>query len=346
MKKFGLLLMSAVLYTTSSLAQFNNAGEYMDAISKEYRSIKEDMWDYTNAASHGKSANTVEKKRAELVQTTYAAKGKVKRMAAFEGNTSYRDSVASFLNMYYLVLKEDYAKIVNMEEIAEQSYDAMEAYMLAKQEANSKLSSASDMLAIEQKKFAEEYGIELVDADDDLTKKMAKADEVYVYYNELYLIFFKSYIQDIYLSDAIAKKDVSAIEQNKSALSISAKEGLEKIKKIRPYLGDNSLIENLGNMLRFYEDEADHKIEAVTNYFLKAENFATIQKSFDQKKEKDRTQEDVDQFNKAVNESNAAGDKFNSTINEINKNRSANLNRWNSSVDKFTDRHVPKGNAK
>lgn len=346
MKKIGLLIIGAVLLSAGAIGQYKTAGEYMDAISKEYRSIKEDMWDYTNAASHGKSAKTVEKKRAELVQTTYAAKGKVKRMPAYEGSTAYRDSVASFLNMYYLVLKEDYAKIVNMEEIAEQSYDAMEAYMLAKQEANKKLSSASDMLAAEQTKFAEEYGIELVDADDDLTKKMAKADEVYVYYNELYLIFFKSYIQDIYLSDAIGKKDVSAIEQNRSALSASAKEGLEKLKKIRPYDGDNSLVENLGNILRFYEDEADNKIEAITNYYLKAENFATIQKSFDQKKEKDRTQDDVDQFNKAVNESNAAGERFNTTINEVNKNRTANLGRWNTSVDKFTDRHVPKGKSK
>ena len=37
-------------------------------------------------------------------------------MKAFDGSTTYRDSVVSFLNINYYVLKEDYAKIVDMEE--------------------------------------------------------------------------------------------------------------------------------------------------------------------------------------------------------------------------------------
>ena len=327
-------------------SQYANAAEYMDVISKEYRAIQENMWEYTNAVSHGKSAGTVEKKRSELVQSTYAAKGRVSRLKPYENNTAYRDTVVSFLNIYYLVLKEDYAKIVDMEAIKEQSYDAMETYMLAKEAANDKLSNASDLLNEEQRKFAKEFGIELFDADDDLSKKMKKADEVYTYYNVIYLIFFKSYIQDRYLNEAIAKGDISAIEQNKSALATSSKEGLGKIKEIQSFEGDNSLVASCTAILEFYEDQADNKIEAITNYFLKAENFTTIQKSFDAKKEKDRTQADVDQFNAAVNESNAAGQKYNTVIAELNDKRKSNLDNWNKSVEKFTDKHVPKGSAK
>jgi hypothetical protein len=44
-------------------------------------------------------------------------------MPALGGKTEYRDSVVAFLNLNYLVLNGDYDKIVNMEDIAEQSYD-------------------------------------------------------------------------------------------------------------------------------------------------------------------------------------------------------------------------------
>lgn len=326
--------------------QTAGSGEYMGKIGAEYKLIQMEMWDYTNAASHGKSAKTVEKKREALVTTTYGAKNRVSRMKDFEGNTAYRDSVAAFLNIYYLVLKEDYAKIVDMEEIAERSYDAMEAYMMAKEGANNKLSEASDMLQREQNKFAEEYGVEIMDVDDDLSIKMKMANEVYVYYNELYLIFFKSYVSDLYLAEAISKGDVNAIEQNKSALSTATAEGLEKVKEIQAFKDDKTLLGACVKMLEFYQREADVLIDDVTNYFIKSENFKTIKTSFDQKKDGDKTQADIDQFNNAVNESNAAGQKYNAATQEISQSRSGHLDNWNKTVDRFIDRHVPRGKVK
>src|SRR5690606_20408367 len=119
MKKF--FVVTLMIFAAKLVAaQYDNPGTYLDAIGAEYRSIQKEMWDYTSAAAHGKSASTVEKKRASLIETTRNAKTKVKAMKDYEGNTAYRDSVVSFLNIYYLVLKEDYGKIVNMEEIAEQ----------------------------------------------------------------------------------------------------------------------------------------------------------------------------------------------------------------------------------
>lgn len=341
-----ILSMVGCLLATVSFSQYSDGGSYMNAISKEYRSIQEDMWDYTSAAAHGKKANTVEQLRAELEKTAYGAKGKVSRMPDYEGNSAYRDSVVSFLNIYYIVLKEDYAKIVDMEAIAEQSYDLMEAYMLAKEEANNKLSEASAMLDREQEKFAKEFDVELITEEDDLSKKMAKADKVYEYYNKIYLIFFKSYIQDIYLTEAIAKGDVSAIEQNRSALQATADEGLLNLKSITSFDGDMSVVQACQDLLRFYKDQAKNKIKDITDYYLKAENFQTIQKSFDAKKDADRTQEDIDRYNNAVAESNEAAARYNETIAVINKDREDKLNNWNKTVLKFTDKHVPKGKAK
>lgn len=75
--------------------------------------------------------------------------------------------------MTYTVLKEDFDKILDMEDIAEQSYDFMEVYVLAKELANN---------------------ITLVEGEmDKKSQKINKASNVLEYYNDVYLIFFKSY---------------------------------------------------------------------------------------------------------------------------------------------------------
>lgn len=348
MKKAKLILTALTILVTTGTgySQYDHPVEYLNAISAHYRDIQTQMWDYTSAVSHGKSARKVEKTRSELIQTTYQAMNKVKRMPAYDGNTAYRDSVVSFLNIYYHVIKEDYAKIVDMEEIAERSYDDMEAYMLAKETANDKMQNASEMVAEQQRIFAEKYEITLEEADDDLAEKMRIADEVYEYYNVLYLIFFKAYIQEKYLIDAINASDVSAIEQNKNALADAANEGLEKTKEIKAFKGDNTVLMALKEILNFYKDEAENKVAAITDYFIKTENFNSIKKSFDDIKENKRTQQDIDKYNNAVNEMNEAVNVYNQTNEQLGNDRKKHLDNWNKSSAKFTDKHVPKGKAK
>ena len=63
----------------------------------------------------------------------------------------------------------------------------------------------------------------------------------------------------------------------------------------------------------------------------------------DQKKPKNRTQEDVDQFNNGVNEMNDAATKYNNATEDSNKQRGELIDSWNKAAEKFTNRHVPKG---
>lgn len=341
------ILFSFILLTITYSGFSQTALEYMEKITAETKKIQKDMWDYTNAVSHGKSARKVEKRRAELLQTSRSALNRISKMQAFDGSTAYRDSVVSFLNINYLVLKEDYAKIVDMEEIAEKSYDNMEAYLMAQEAANKKMRESGEMVGDQQAVFAAKNGITLIKNEDDkLAQKMKIASEVYDYYNKVYLIFFKSYIQESYLMAAINNKDVSGIEQNKDALASTANEGLELLKDIKSFKNDNTIVTACNNMLKFYKDEAENKITAVTDYFLKTENFNAVNESFSQIKEKNRTQEDVDKYNNAVNEMNASVDAYNKANEAMNKDRGTYLDAWNKSVAKFTDKHVPSGKAK
>jgi hypothetical protein len=334
------LILVTGLFTSSYHSQ--SAVEYLETIGKEFTEIQKNTWDYTRSAAHGKSARKVEKRRKEVVFSNQDALRKITRLKPYNGSSRLRDSAISFLKVNYAVLNEDYAKLVDLEEISEQSYDAMEAYLLAKDRANEKLHLAGAMIDKEYELFASSNNINLIKNDDKVSRNMEIAGRVYRHYNEVYLIFFASYKQEAYMLDAMVKNDVNGIEQNRSALSKKATEGLNKLTEVKPYSGDKSLIIACGQLLNFYKDEAEKHHASTSRFFVTRDNFEKLKNNFTSRPAAQRTQSEIEQYNNSVNEYNKASDEYNKSNNDLNKQRSEYLQQWNNACDKFTDKHVPK----
>lgn len=317
-----------------------SAVDYMNQISSEFKLIQGATWDYTKAVAKNKSAKKVNKNRLELVKTISSSIEKVKKISDYNGETYYRDSVLSFLNMNKAVVAQDYEKIMNLEEIAEQSYDLMDAYMAAQEAASDKLSQYGDMVDEMEHKFAKDNNINLIESSDKVGLRLKKAGEVFDYYNPVYLIFFKSYKQEAYLSDALGKGDVSGMEQNKSSLATFAQEGLDKLGAIKDFNGDLSLKTACEDMLKFYKEEAEKHYVVLIDFQTTKEGFEKAKKSIEAKKDTERTQEDVDNFNKLVKEFNNKTAEYNSTINDLNNRRTKLLNNWNNGSANFTNKHI------
>lgn len=344
-KSFLPVLLSCLLLLPCSnlLAQgFKNPVEYMEYMNKEQTSISKNLWSYISAVAHGKRARKVEKRRQKLIITTRQAQQKISRMPPYNGDISLRDSVVSYLRMSYSILNEDYAKIVDMEEIAEQSYDQMEAYLMAKEQANDKLDQAGDMLTQQQRLFAEKHGIKLREEKSKLSAKLEKAGTVFKYYNQLYLIFFKSYKQEAYLLAALQDNDLSALEQNKNSLLKFSEQGLSMLDTIPRFKGDATLKIACTQLMNFYKVEAAEKFPSIIDFYLKKEKYEQLNRSFESKKKSELRQEDIDQYNTAVNNYNQAIAQFNSTNEQLNKQRSRMLDNWNKSVQTFMDKQTPK----
>jgi hypothetical protein len=331
-------------FTTLSSLQAQNladAGTYMSYIGEQQKEIMKDFMSYTSAVAHGKSARKVENRRQELMKTMTDSRRKIAGMAPYQGDKSLRDSTAKFLLISYHVLNDDYGKIMNLEEVAEQSYDLMEAYLLAQAIADDKIHEASNSLSVLEKEFAGKHNVRLIETRDELSQKVEQAGKVNAYHNDVYLIFFKSYKQEWYLMDAISKKDVNAIEQNKGTLKKFAEEGLAKLDTMAAFKGDRALLAACRQILEFYKEECN-KISAITEYYLKEENFMKMKKAFEAKREKERTQSDINQYNQAISELNAAGNAFNNNNNQLNKSRSQLTDNWNKTSRSFMDKHTPK----
>ncbi len=324
---------------TVSAQDFENAGTYMGYIGKQHETIAKRFLAYNSAISHGKREKKVEALKAKLLDEIQESKMNLSGMPSYKKDKSYRDSAVSFMKLYYNALNEDYSKIVNMEEIAEQSYDAMEAYLLAKDMVDKKMDDASKALQNEGKKFAAANNITLIESQNDIDAMMKKVGETTDYYNPIYLIFFKSYKQEAYLLDAIAKKNINGIEQNRNALLQYAQDGLAKLAGMKGFEGDNSLVINCKKLLGFYAKESTEKIPVISDYLLKQEAFEKMQKEFEKKT--DRTKEEVETFNKGVKDVNNGVKVYNNTNNSLNQTRNELLNNWNTTVNEFFDTHMP-----
>ncbi len=254
-----------------------------------------------------------------------------------------REAYKNYWDILLKVFNEDYGKIVNMEEIAEQSYDAMEAYLLAQEKAEEVLEAAHDKVETAYQDFAARNKVTLIQTDTKISKKMRQVGEVNHYYHQLYLIFFKSYKQEAYVTDAFNRKDINSIEQNNGTLIRFAEEGLTKLDTIKTFKGDGSLVNNCRKVLEFHKVEAEKYVPGMSDYLLKSDEFEKVKKAYDAKPQTKRTQADVDAYNKSVNEMNDAVVKSNKALQDMNSGSKKVLEGWNIAVKNFMEHHVPRG---
>lgn len=347
MRKFFLALLVAACtlgFVNLQAQNFEHAGDYMGFIGDANNKLAGTYMAYLSATAHNKSARKIEKKRIEVVNGIYETRVKIQNMPYWKGDKSYRDSTVAYYRLLEKVFSEQYAKIVNMEEIAEQSYDAMEAYLLAKEKAMEKLEEANDVSQKAQDVFAAKNNVNIIAEETKLSKKHKVAGDLTKHHNELYLIFFKPYKEEIYLLENMnAEKPgkIVAIEQNINAMATAAEEGLVKLRTVEAFNNDATLVQACREALQFYKEEAS-SAKTFTDFFVQVEEFKKTEKAFKAKPNSKLTKADIDEFNKQAKEMNEASNKFNTLNNQLNKQRSAMLDAYNKAVSKYMDKYMPK----
>ncbi len=330
------------LFTTLSFAQdLSTPVGYMDAFAKEHDKMNKTYMAYQSAVAHGKRAKKVEKLRQKVVETINDTRNNTRGLGAYKGDNSLRESSVEYITLVYHVFNDDYAKIVNMEDVIERSYDQMEAYINLQEMTDEKLRQASQKMNVAEKAFAEKYNIKLIDDKSELSQKMATAAKLNHYKNKIFLVFFKCNWQDAVITEAMNNKKVNDIEQARNALIKYVDEGLLALDTLKSFNGDASLAMATRQVLTFYKKMAENDLPKLTDFYLKQENFEKIKKAFDAKPESKRTKEDIDGFNKAVNEVNAAINSFNQTNNKVNQGRKQVLDNYEKAEKEFSDRNMP-----
>lgn len=319
---------------------FKNASEYLDFVGTEQDAISKSMWKYTKAVAHSKSDRAIDSKRKLLIKSVEKAIEKIEKADGYGGD-DYKNQVLSYMRLNESLLNQDYAKIIDLKEVAEQSYDLMEAYILAQELADKKMAEAYVEYDTNFRLFAANNNINIIEEESDLARKMNISNEVFKHYNDLHLINFKVSINEVYLFDAIEKNDVNAIQQSSNALSQSAKEGLEKLQTAELYKNDRSLLEASKKAFEFYINEADIEMPKITEFLVMNADFETIKNTLEKTPEKKRTKDMVDAYNKKVKDINKSVVTYNKTNEKLNRERQNIINNLNTANENFLSKHIP-----
>jgi hypothetical protein len=337
----GLFLLIFLGFTCTCYSQYDSPVSYMSYLTTIEEDLAKDYMNYMSATAHGGSARKMERRRSEVLSTISEGRKKVAALKAYQKETALREAYATYFLILESVINEDYSKIVNMEEIAEQSFDAMEAYLLAQEKASDRLQVAADTLQNAYRQFAAQHNVRLVESESKVSRKLKQTGRVMNYYNLVYLIYFKSSKQEVYMIEATNSGNINSVEQNKSTMIKYADEGLKKLDTLKPFDRDYSPVIACRKLLEFYKMEANNKIPLITNYFMKKEEFTKYKKAYDAKSTPQKTRQDIENYNTFVSEINKTGTVFNQTNQDMNTQRASLTDNWSTTLKKFLDVHVP-----
>jgi hypothetical protein len=339
---FHYLLFTFFFFTKAHGQMIENAGDYMTAMSNTQIEMDQKYMAYVSASAHSRRAKKVERLRIAALESINNAKYKTIDLPKFKGDNSLRQASIDYIQFCYRIFNEDYTKIVNMEEIAEQSVDQMQAFLLLEEKASEKLQEASENLAKAEKEFAAKYGVNLVDSKTELTDKMGTAGKVNHYCDKIYILFFKCNWEDGQLFNALNAHKLNDAEQARNSLIGFVQEGLAalQIDSLRSFQGNPGLAAGCREALQFYGSMAKNEIPKLTDFYLKEENFDKIKSSLEAKGS-NKTKEDVDQYNKSVKDINASVNNFNQLNQDLNKRRQEVVQNWEASEKSFRDELIP-----
>ncbi len=303
--------MFVVIALQLNAQNIDNPGDYMTAISNAQMTMNKTYLSYMSAVAHNGSAKKVEKMRDQTLQSITDCKFKISELPYYKGDNSLRKSSMDYVDVCYKVFNDDYAHLVNMEDLAEESFDEMQMYILLQEKIDEKIKEASDVVEKAQSDFAAKYNIQLIQTENEVSTNMEITSKVNHYHNQVYLLFFKCNWQDDQITQAVNAKKITGLEESRNALDQYAKEGLLALDTLSNYLGDHSLAQTCKQVLQYYQKYAENDLPKVEDFFLKEENYNKLKKDMDSKPQNNLTKDDVDTYNKAVKEYNALINSYN-----------------------------------
>lgn len=314
--------------------------EYLQQLVNSFDEMEGAKWKYLKAVTRGRSARKVEKRRNKLISEFTEALKNTRKVRSFKNDTLLKPALIEYLQLTKTILKEDYDKILDMEAIAEESYDDMEAYIMIQEQTDAKLLKAANILEQGQTGFAELYNINIVEGERSKRAiKIQKASDALAHYNQVFLIFFKSNILEANFLNAMSVGDVVAMDQNANALMAASTAGLDELSEVTLIMNDLALVNGAKNVLKFYQREVESDFKQILDFYLVEDAFKKANKEFEAIRKNKRTQADVDKINKASKKYNLGVNKINTTIERNNNQRNTTLNNWNKVTSSFFDRH-------
>ncbi len=335
---FGLLFF---IFIKGAPAQSSPDLVYMQKITTELQHTSKASWNYVHATMQFRPEAEIDRLLNQVVLDVKAAYKNVSALGAFNGDASFRDSVLSYLNNANKLMTEEFSRLREKRSVADKSYADMVALINAEDAANTKLLKQFDFVKEEQKKFAAKNDIKLLDPKDNSSFKLLTALKVIKHYNQTYLIFFKCSKQEDAWLAALDSTSIPLLTQTSAALQKFAADGLAKLDTLTPYEHDTTLIHGAREVLNFFYYEAKEKAPGLNELLAGKIKFEKVKANFNAIPEDKQTEQNIQAYNKAVDDYSSKVEQYNATNGELNKKRAAALGAFDKAVSLYIARNTP-----
>ncbi len=336
---------SAQTETAADTASYNsqiltkNAGEYLKSVHEKLLPQRKAVYEYLQSVTKSRRTRVVERKRQEMIIAIKKNSEYFKTFIPFNNDNEFKDELQHYLDFEYSILKEDFDKIVDMEQIEALTIDQEEAHQMALDLAFEKLDTCFEQFERAEDAFFARYNIKKSTEKDKMSLAIERANDLIEYYNSIHRIFYKVDKIHRQAHEAVQRKDVVALEQLSVTIVSFADEALEKLSNKQPFEGDNELITATKDLVGFYKKEGLGRIPLNVKFNLDKDRFDEAAKKIQSIKSADRTEADVKEYNSAVNDYNKAVKEINKVNSSSTKTHNQMIKRWNDTGEMFFKKH-------
>lgn len=341
MKKLFILLILMFSNFTNG-QEFKTPNAYFNYIGVEKEAICKLIWKYNVALAHSKNINEINKLKRILLENIKVSFEKISLLEnGFIGDLEYKNSYLEYLTISEKQINLHFEKISNLKNYENQSFEELEKYLLERAFINKSIKYQSDVLNKNQVDFAKKYGFNFIESENELSKKMKIAVEVFDNHTTMYLIYLKVYVNQSNLRNAIKSKKIVEVEKINKDLEKFANEGFEKLKIFKSYKNDNSLTDATNKTLETAKKEYLEYGTFAIEYLKDNEKFNETKSKIQLESNISKKAEKVAEFNKLVAERNEKIKKYNDLTMKFDSERLIAFDNWNKIGQLFIERYVP-----
>ena len=329
MKKFNvtlLLFVSFLCFSNFVHAQKNAALEFNNLLVKEQNLVSEKNLEYVSYSVHSEDFKTVEKKRLDVVKQIDASYKVISKQDAPEEVSKMKEEVLEVLKMYKNVFTLDFVEVNKLKAKKQSSYEAMEGYFKAQDDAEKKLSKAAQRFAKAQDRFAKKMDITLEVDKEDLkkAKDIAVINEVYGYTRQIFLAQFKVSKADAEFMEGLsAQKSATYLDNKRKKLEEVSAEAIKILKGIKSFKGDSKYKDSALDLVKFYAEMAKKDYSDMVELSrMQAKNPKKLSNS------------EITKYNDLVND-------YNDSIGSYNKKMKKLTSKFNDENSNLLQKYVP-----
>ncbi|MGB0522154.1 MAG: LIC11966 family surface protein [Flammeovirgaceae bacterium] len=268
MKKSFIYLIVMLCACSSSFAQKNHPGvDYNDVIVGEHRVLLTLVTDYLVQTVHSDDFKGIEQKRLQVISQVESAIEKIKALGSFEGDTKMRDEALAVLGMYKEAYTQDFNTINSLKAKSQESYQAMAQYLMAEEMAEVKLNNTLKRFNKAQQEFAKRHNL-IIDMGEEV-HPMDIIFQVYKYNREVFLQYFKVFIQNEACLNALSKHDGDLLEQERLKLLKYAHEAEARLMTMKAYKKEVDYKQSAINYVVFHQASAQKWMAELAQLFKK-----------------------------------------------------------------------------